>query len=55
MAVSVALVTAAAVVQRVRLVRDVFLRLVMVDAMRNRSSARRMRRVNRRRWATDGT
>ena len=55
MGVSVALATAAAVVQRVRLVRDVFLRFDMVDAMRDRSSARRIRRVNRRRWAAVGT
>jgi hypothetical protein len=53
--VSEALAKAVAVVQMVRLVRDAVLRLVIVGAMRDRSSARRVRRVNNRRWATDGT
>jgi hypothetical protein len=53
--VSEALAKAVAVVQMVRLVRDVFLRLVIVDAMSDRSSARRIRRMNRRRWAAAGT
>jgi hypothetical protein len=55
LAVSEALARAVAVVQMVRLVRDVFLRLVIEAAMRERSSARRMRRVNRRRWVAAGT
>jgi len=55
LAVSEALTKAVAVVQMVRLVRDVFLRLVIEAAMRERSSARRMRRVNRRRWVAAGT
>jgi hypothetical protein len=55
LAVSEALAKAVAVVQMVRLVRDVFLRLVIDDAMRERSSARRMRRVIRRRWFAAGT
>ena len=55
MEVSEALTKAVAVVQMVRLVRDVFLRLVIEADMRNRSSARRMRRVIRRRWFAAGT
>ena len=53
--VSKELATAVAVVQMVRLVREVFFRLVIVDAMRARSSAMRIRRMNRRRWAAAGT
>ena len=49
MEVSEALAKAVADVQMVRLVRDVVLRFVIGDAMRDRSNARRIRRVHSRR------
>jgi hypothetical protein len=47
--VSAALAKAVAVVQMVRLVRDVVLRFVIGDAMRDKSNAIRIRRVHSRR------